>query len=176
VTTMEWYALLVQTGQEYLVERQIQKNFGHDIIRSFVPRKLVKERKEGVEHCKEKILYPGYLFICLQMTPSIYHKLTRIPKILYHVRCNRYKNRNSNGYYSVIPLEELDFILRLSGSDGVIGYSYIKLENKQVEVLSGPLHGLESLIINVDIRKSRAKVNLPFMGEAKTINLGVCIG
>lgn len=172
---LDWYALYVETGKEYVVEKQIMNCFRNENVRSFIPSKIVTERKEGVERSVKKILYPGYVFIFLMMTPSVYHKLKRIPKLLCLVRTDKNKNTNNNGYYSKLSNDEMEFILRLSGKKGIIDYSDIKVLDDQVEVLSGPLQGLESLIINVDKRKKRVKLKFPFLGELKTISLGVRI-
>ena len=74
--------------------------------------------------------------------------------------------------YEVIT-EEMMVLESLLYEDELIGYSDILINNKKVIVVSGPLTSLEGQIISVNKRKGRAKVQLSFLGELRTIELGV---
>ena len=45
-------------------------------------------------------------------------------------------------------------------------------ENHRIRVLSGPLEGLEGLVVHVDRRKHRAKVRMEFDRGTFTVTLG----
>lgn len=51
--------------------------------------------------------------------------------------------------------------------------SLIYFVNSKVVVESGPLMGIEGLIMTVDKRKMRAKIKVKFMGLAKEIDVGI---
>ena len=56
-----------------------------------------------------------------------------------------------------------------------IGFSDVILENGIVRVIDGPLFSLEGIIKSIDHRKQRAKVILNFLGEERTVDLGISI-
>jgi transcriptional antiterminator NusG len=56
-----------------------------------------------------------------------------------------------------------------------IGFSDVLVENGVVRVIDGPLYSLEGIIKSIDHRKQRAKIRLNFLGEERTVDLGISI-
>ncbi|MFZ5986036.1 MAG: antiterminator LoaP [Bacillota bacterium] len=165
---MNWYALFVETGAEETVEQYIYYHFDKSKCCLVIPKRRLMEVKNGVSSQVTRTLFPGYIFINVDMNADIYHKLRKIPKI--------YKVINQGGdYYSQVSDEEMKYILRLVKNSNTIDFSQVLIENSEVHVCSGPLLGMEGLIKKIDKRRGRAKVVLNLMGSPKTVDLGVNI-
>jgi len=68
--------------------------------------------------------------------------------------------------------EEMAVILALTSQGDTIGFSEVYKEGDRIEVISGPLKGLEGIIEKFDARKNRIKVRIQFLGKEKRIDLG----
>ncbi|MDF2519378.1 MAG: transcription antiterminator [Clostridia bacterium] len=162
---MSWYALFVKTGEEEKVRNWIYTQTIAEQCNCIVPKRKIKERKSGREYEVTRILFPGYVFINIDMDFEHYYKIKSIPKILKILGCG--------SYFTEIQPNEMTPILRLIKEDGIIDYSNVIIENSIVTVKSGPLKGMEVQIKKIDKRKERAQVLLNFMGVPTLVHLGV---
>ncbi|RAL24452.1 antiterminator LoaP [Thermoflavimicrobium daqui] len=180
---MDWYALFVQTGQEELVKALITKYIDESTIKVMVPKRKIKERRQGRLYETSKIIFPGYVFLNTCMNIDLYYKLKQIPKYLHLLNNYQYnidykyddiKTQDSqNSAFCPIKKDEIDLILRLVQSKEEIGFSKVYTENSKIMVCSGPLKGLEGIIKKIDKRKNRAKIALNFMGMIQTVDVGI---
>lgn len=180
---MAWYALFVKTGQEALVKALISKYVDESTIKVMVPKRKIKEKRQGKLYETSKIIFPGYVFLNTSMNINLYYKLKQIPKCLHLLNNYQYnidynyddiKTQDSqNSAFSPIKKDEIDLILRLVQSNEEVGFSKVYTENCKVVVYSGPLKGLEGIIKKIDKRKNRAKIALNLMGEIKTVDVGI---
>lgn len=159
-----WYVVQAQTGGEIKVKNEIYKSIpGTPAV---VPRRELKERRQGVVRKVVRPLFPGYVF--LQLPGLITH-----PALYYQVK-------NISGVYrflgtgtpAVVPPAEMQHILRWCSDGDLIGFSNV-IAGAEIKVIDGPLAGMEGRIVKVDQRKGRAKVRLMILGEQREIDLGV---
>lgn len=158
---MNWYVLHVVTGKEEGIRLRI-----HALgMGALVPKRRLRERKNGIWHIRERTLFPGYVFIYSSMDAAAFYTIKQVPGIL----------RILGDDCGPQPLEqtEVSHILRLSGDGAPLGISKVLTEGSGITVLSGPLQGLEGKIVKLDFRRCRAKVNIDLMGEPRVIELGV---
>nr|WP_162305437.1 antiterminator LoaP [Brevibacillus laterosporus] len=172
---MSWYALFVETGKENVVEKILTNHFNQHVFRCLVPKKIVSEKKNGVSYDSIKTLFPGYIFIQTNITSTIYYDLMSIPMTYYMVNCGKYKNDSCLTYYSEIPEEDMNWILQITDKEGLLSYSDVIIEDRQVQVITGPLQGMEAFIKKIDKRKKRAKIEIELLGEIKTLDVGINI-
>ncbi|QDX92241.1 antiterminator LoaP [Brevibacillus laterosporus] len=172
---VSWYALFVETGKENVVEKILTNHFDQHVFRCLVPKKIVSEKKNGVSYDSIKTLFPGYIFIQTNIISTIYYDLMSIPMTYYMVNCGKYKNDNCQTYYSEIPEEDMNWILQITDKEGLLSYSDVIIEDRQVQVITGPLQGMEAFIKKIDKRKKRAKIEIELLGEIKTLDVGINI-
>ncbi|WP_186785895.1 antiterminator LoaP [Paenibacillus agilis] len=174
---MHWYALFVETGQEETVQRSLKQQFDDSILLSLVPKRKIPEKKMGhIQHVIRK-MFPGYVLIQTKMNADRYHSLRRIPHVL-RILTNGRKNEYTpeSFHLSSIHDGEIEPLLKLLDSTEILEYSTLKLlSNSSIHVVAGPLHGMENLITKVDRHKNRATLQLPFLGEPRSIAVGVHI-
>ncbi len=161
-----WYALFVVTGEEEKVKERLKFRFP-DEFEVLVPRRRLKERKSGAWTYTTKILFPGYILI--NGHPDIISgcDFTNIPKLIRPLKSGSDMLR--------IDQAEMTVLSRLVCNSETIGFSSILIENEKVKVVDGPLLSLEGIILSVDHRKGRAKIRLGFLGEERTVELGVSV-
>lgn len=187
---MSWYVLSVETGKENLVQTFIHKRFDESVISAVVPKRRLQEQRQGQACMVCRTMFPGYVFVNTKMNIQTYYELKGIP------RCYRLLNRFNNHYlrtqrsgltgngggaedtaesfmFSKVDDDEMAPILQLIGSDDVIDFSTLYVENAKVTVCNGPLKGLEGLIKKIDKRKKRARIVLRFMGQDQTLDIGI---
>ncbi|MBD8496935.1 antiterminator LoaP [Paenibacillus arenosi] len=172
---MPWYALYVETGKEDAVSKNLNKLLKEYPLQCFIPKKIVPEYRDGTIHDSVCVLFPGYIFIRTEMNADLYYNLKQVPDLYYLVNCGEHKKDKSCGYYSIISEEEMNWIYKFTGKQGIVDYSNINIINKKVEVVSGPLKGKEGLIKKVDKRKRRAKIEVSFLNKTSLIDVGIHI-
>ena len=161
-----WYALFVTTGQEDNVKERVLYRF-KDNLRVIVPKRSLRERKNGAWHNIIRTLFPGYVLLAGNLDVTDYYNLKNIPGLI---------NLLKSGYDPLkINQKEIEVLSRLIQNDEIIRFSTILEENGSVIVTDGPLKDLQGYIHSIDKRKGRAKVILEFLGELRTVELGVSV-
>lgn len=181
---MDWYALFVETGKEDVFQSLIRKRFNETEIHAIVPKRKLKEKKQGKTYEVCRTIFPGYVLVHTQMNVKTYYKLKQIPR--YYRLLNRYKyndvevgesdfkeNFFQSYLFSKVNPGEMEVILQLVDDDEVIDYSTVYVENAKVTVCSGSLEGKEGIIKRIDKRKKRSRIALEFMGKGLLLDFGI---
>lgn len=163
-TSDRWYALFVVTGDEENVKERLQYRF-NDKFRVLVPKRKLRERKDGKWEHIIRTLFPGYVLINGFLDITDYYAMKGIPGLLKLLR--------SGSELLEINPWEMEIIGQLICNDETIGFSDVLIENGRVIVVDGPLLSMEGYIVSINKRKSRAKVRLDFLGEERTVELGI---
>ena len=160
----EWHGIFVITGDEDKVKERIKYRLQEDYT-VVVPKRKLKLRKGGIWRVETKVLFPGYVLINGEINTDIYYRLKNIPSILKLLKTGT----------TVAPIDsrEMAVLSRLICNSEEIGFSNVLLENGRVRVVDGPLFSLEGIILSIDHRKERAKIRLNFLGEERTVDLGI---
>jgi transcriptional antiterminator NusG len=165
-TAEKWFVLFVLTGKEEKVKHILEQRF-ENRLRFVVPKRKLRERKNGTWKEVTRVLFPGYLFINGIVTSETYYEMKDVPDII--------KLLKTGNEIAEIRPEEMQILGRLISYDEVIGFSQVLCENDKVRVTDGPLTELEGCIVSIDKRKGRAKIMLTLMGELRTVDLGISI-
>jgi len=130
------------------------------------PQRSLPIKKEGKVKISLKPLFPGYLFLEEEMIPSsLYWLLKRIPGFIRFLKSNQ----------DIEPLEgeTLRMIQQLLHFGEIVQTSKVFFdENNRIKVTQGPLKGMEGLIIKVDKRKRRAKIQLKLYEDSFLVDFG----
>lgn len=161
-----WYGLFVVTGDEDKVKERLKYRLPDD-YNILVPKRKIRERKGGVWVFETKVLFPGYVLMNGNIDIETYYRLKNIPNLLRFLK--------TGNEIADIGSHEMSVLSKLICNSEVIGFSEVLLENGRVRVVDGPLYSLEGLILSVDHRKGRAKVRLSFLGEERTVDLGISV-
>ena len=170
MTYENWHALFVYTGREDYIKKYIDYRLTYDNItdlRLIVPKRKLRERKNGAWIDVARTLFPGYVLINSGQKVDQLRQLRDITGLIRILR---------NGHeLAEIARSEVELINKLIMNDDLIGYSTVLAQGSAIKVIEGPLLSLEGYIKSIDTRKGRAKVVFDFLGEKRTIDLGVDI-
>lgn len=165
---MNYYALQVKTRSEDLFIKRVQISLSPQQItetRLIFPRRNMPVRKAGITKNQIQPVFPGYIFLETgDMETSIYWVIRTTP-----------------GFYRFLPENKAPKPLAgrdLSTLKHFISFGEIAQKSKvlfdsddRINVVEGPLKGLEGRIVKIDKRKGRAKVKLDMYDESFLIDL-----
>jgi transcription termination/antitermination protein NusG len=160
--TENWYVIQIINGKENSVEKNI-KNLNLTKLSSFLPKRKVKIKKEGISADKIIPLYPGYIFITGQWDLEEAKEIISLKNII-----NFIGGINRPG---MLNKSEKELILSIT-ENNIVEYSKVVKEGSKIRIVSGPLKKLEGIILSVDRRKQRAVVKLPLLNTSIKIVLG----
>jgi len=160
-----WYAIQTMSGCEKKLVSTLQVLI--EEIQLYFPTRKVIHKLKGIQHIMELPLFPGYIFVY----KSISESLDALYKANYRIV---FKPVMANGQYLEARKEEMKFLFKVTGGDGVIELSKgIVMENKEVLIIQGPLKQLKGKILFIDKRKNKAKVRIEFMNRLLDVSLGL---
>lgn len=116
---------------------------------------------------REKIMFPGYLFIGTDDIEQLYRLVSNSKDIIRFLK--------TEDYFVPVAENEMDRLLSLSDENSIIGPSEIFIENEMVRVFKGALVNYTGKIYKIDRRKQRVKVAFEINGNTTFMNLPVTI-
>ena len=162
----QWHSVFVVTGTKDKAKERIKYRLqnGFTVV---VPKRKLRIRRGGVWKVEKKPLLPGYVLINGEIDTETYYRLKNIPDVLRLLKTGSHPAR--------IDPSEMAVLSKLICNNEGIGFSDVLVENGVVRVIDGPLYSLEGIIKSIDHRKQRAKIRLNFLGEERTVDLGISI-
>ena len=167
---MDWYSLRVISGKEKSIEinimREVDENgISSDIGEVFVPFEKIIEVRNNKKRIKEKMFFPGYILIKMNLTASTKYIVENIPGVLSFV--------GPKGK-SPIPLRDNE-IKRIFGEvERKEGMEIIEVPFKKedaVKVIAGPFIDFTGIVENVNEDKQKVKVTVSIFGRPTPIEL-----
>ena len=162
------YTLQVKTRSEDKYIRLFRLRHQHLPFTLHAPLRRMPIRRNGKIIQESSVIFPGYVFVetgdedDFLMFKSIFRGITGF---------SRFLRNNQN----IRPLEGRDLKLVLHfirKTNPIAGLSRVYFnEQARIEVIDGPLLGLEGKIIKVDKRKGRAKIKLDLYDDSFSIDL-----
>jgi transcriptional antiterminator NusG len=120
----KWYALFVMTGKEEKVRERLKYKLHDKGINIVIPKRKIRERKNGIWKIHIKKLFPGYILLNGVIGVEEYYFLKGVPDILKLLR---------DGYEPLeISRQEINIISRLVCDNEVIGISKVLMENARL--------------------------------------------
>ena len=155
------YVLQVQTGKELAVRGQLLR----EGISAEVPRERIIVRKGGLWSKMIKNLFPGYVFVDIDLTPEMFHRINPIFGVIRFLG-------STVGNPTPLPEHEAKMIRWLSNGGEVIEPSEVSGDGDGA-VYRGFLAGHEDRITFLNLRQKKARVEVRFGGKIHRANLSV---
>ena len=166
---MEWYSIRVISGKEIKARESIlfeadEAKISTDIEEIFVPTQKVVEVRQGKKRVKEKVFFPGYILIKMELTPE-----------------TRYIVENTNGVLNFIGSNNVPVPLRTNEVSRIIG----EVEKKEgqevlecpfnvgdgVKVTDGPFDDFSGFVEEINKDKQKVKVMGAIFGRPTPVEL-----
>jgi len=167
---MHWYSLRVISGKEKSAEEHILREAGdnkiiNEIEEVFVPYEKVVEMRNNKKKIKEKMFFPGYVLIKMNLNANTKYIVENSPGVLSFVGP---KGKNP------VPLRD-DEIKRIFGEvERKEGLEVVETPFKKgdaIKVVAGPFIDFTGFVENVNEDKKKVKVTVSIFGRPTPIEL-----
>jgi len=164
---VNYYAIQVRTRSEEKFIRLFTALHPDVGLPLHFPKRRMEIRRKGVARPSTSAVFPGYVFLEADAEDVLIHQW------LFRRTEGFFRFLRSNQNIKPLAGRDLELVLHFVKRVGPIaGLSRVRFdENSRIEVMDGPLAGLEGRIIKVDKRKKRAKVRLDLYDDFFTVDL-----
>ena len=167
---MDWYSLRVISGKEKSAEEHILREAGDNEITDqieevFVPYEKVVEMRNNKKRIKEKMFFPVYVLIKMNLNANTKYIVENTPGVLSFVGP---KGKNP------IPLRD-DEIKRIFGEverkEGLEIVETPFMKGDAIKVVAGPFIDFTGFVESVNDDKQKVKVTVSIFGRPTPIEL-----
>tara|TARA_B100000579_G_scaffold309770_1_gene259400 strand:- start:1489 stop:2022 length:534 start_codon:yes stop_codon:yes gene_type:complete len=168
---MDWYTLRVISGKEKKIKEAIlsevsNASLGEQIKDILVPTENIVEMRDGKKKVKEKVFFPGYMLVNIEMNKN-----------------TRFLLENVNGVISFVgpkgnpqplkPEEAQRFLGEYDGEGGPIKTTEAApyKVGDSVKVMDGPFMDFSGLVQEVNHDKQKLKVMVSIFGRQTPVEL-----
>ena len=167
--THRWYVVHVYSGFERKIAQSIreqaqQKSMADKFSEVLVPTEEVVELRRGTKVNAERMFFPGYVLVKMEMTDETWHLVMNTPKVTGFLGG---KGRPS-------PITEAEAMrIQRQVQEGIERPkpAVIFEVGEQVRVSDGPFTSFNGLVEEVDEEKGRLKVAVSIFGRATPVEL-----
>ena len=168
---MDWYTLRVISGKEKKIKENIlfeldTADLANNVENILVPTENVLEMRDGKKKIKEKVFFPGYLLIHLDMNKETKYIVENVNGVMSFV--------GSNGNpESLKPDEVKRFLGDHDGADGPIKVTEAApfKVGDSVKVKDGPFIDFSGVVQEVNHEKQKLKVSVSIFGRSTPVEL-----
>lgn len=166
---LQWYAIHVFSGHEKKIQKYLENEIERakmeeQITRILIPSEDVVEMRDGKKRIKNKIFFPGYMLVEMDLNKYTQHLILNTPGVTNFVGP---KNQP-------VPLqdEEVRRILgkvEEHGDDEVIDIPF--REGDPVKVIDGPFTDFAGAVEEINREKKKLKVMVSIFGRSTPVEL-----
>ena len=168
---MDWYTLRVISGKEKKIRENIlfeldTADLADNVENILVPTENVLEMRDGKKKIKEKVFFPGYLLIHLNMNKETKYIVENVNGVMSFV--------GSNGNpESLKPDEVKRFLGDHDGGEGPIKVTEAApfKVGDSVKVKDGPFIDFSGVVQEVSHEKQKLKVSVSIFGRPTPVEL-----
>ena len=168
---MDWYTLRVISGKEKKIRENIlfdleTAGMSENVENILVPTENVLEMRDGKKKIKEKVFFPGYLLIHLEMNKETKYVVENVNGVMSFVG-------SSGNPESLKPEEVKRFLGDHDGSDGPIKITEAApfKVGDSVNVKDGPFVDFSGIVQEVSHEKQKLKVSVSIFGRSTPVEL-----
>ena len=167
---MHWYSLRVISGKEKSAEEHILREADNNKITNeieevFVPYEKVIEMRNNKKRIKEKMFFPGYVLIKMNLNANTKYIVENSPGVLSFVGPRGKKP---------VPLRD-DEIKRIFGEverkEGLEIVETLFKKGDAIKVVAGPFIDFTGFVESINEDKQKVKVSVSIFGRPTPIEL-----
>jgi transcription termination/antitermination protein NusG len=166
---MKWYIIHAYSGFERKVKESLDsrvKAFGLEakIGRVMIPTETVTEIRNGRKYTSERMFYPGYVLVEMDMDDTVWHVVKNTPRVTGFVGTGQQPTPLSD--------EEVNHIVYRVAEGREKPKLKVKFEkNEQVRITEGPFATFTGVVDEVNEDRSTLKVMVTIFGRATPVEL-----
>jgi transcriptional antiterminator NusG len=166
---MKWYIIHTYSGFERKVRESLEsriKAFGLEskIGRVMIPTEAVTEVRGGRKYTTERMFYPGYVLVEMDMDDHVWHVVKSTPRVTGFVGTGQQPTPLSD--------EEVNHIVYRVAEGKEKPKLKVKFEkNEQVRITEGPFATFTGIVDEVNEDRETLKVMVTIFGRATPVEL-----
>ncbi|MAG21609.1 MAG: transcription termination/antitermination protein NusG [Candidatus Marinimicrobia bacterium] len=166
---MDWFSVRVLSGKEKKIRdallNEVGKNNGeYQIEEVLVPSENVVEMRSGKKVVRNKVFYPGYILVKMEINVESRHFIENTPGVISFV--------GPKGEPESLKQDEVSRILgEVETRDGVEVMVTKYKSTDKVRVIDGPFVDFIGDVQEVDNEKQKMKVLVSIFGRATPVEL-----
>ena len=163
---MQWYTLHVYSSMEKSVVKALEERIARSELRDsfgqvLLPIERIQEVRNGRKYTSERRMYPGYVFIQMEMNDATWHLVNATPRVIEFL---------GNNNPVVLSQKEVDSIMEAMGTGEDKPRPKIEFEvGEEIRVKNGPFKDFNGHIEAVD--KSRLQVFVSIFSRDTLVDL-----
>lgn len=166
---MDWYSIRVLSGKEKKIRDALLHDTAQDDLRDYieevlVPSENVVEMRSGKKVIKNKVFYPGYVLIKMNMNQKTRHFVENLPGIISFV--------GPKGEPESLKSEEVKRILgEVETKNGREILAARFKVGDAVKIIDGPFIDFSGFVQEVSDEKQKVKVTVSIFGRSTPVEL-----
>ncbi len=166
----KWYTLRVYSGQENKVKAHLEneikfKGLEEYFGRIVVPSEPILEMRDGKKRLKNKVFFPGYILIEMELNTKTQHLVQETPGVISFV--------GPRNHPTPVRQEEVEAILRrVDRKETEVEKVEIPFRvGDAIRVIDGPFADFTGIIEEVNEEKKKVKVSVSIFGRPTPVEL-----
>jgi transcriptional antiterminator NusG len=167
--SMKWYAIQTHSGFEARVKDSLLHRIKQDHMEDafgeiLIPTEQVTENKPGGRtRVKQKLSYPGYIFIQMRMSENAWHLVKGTTKVTGFL---------GNQTPFEVPMREIENARRGTAEGVVKPKPRLSFEvGEEVRVLDGPFANFSGTVDEVNLDRQKLKLKVSIFGRPTSVEL-----
>lgn len=166
---MNWFIIHTYSGFENKVAESLRSRaeafgFDHRLGQILIPKEQVVEMKNGKKVTSERMLYPGYVMIQMEMDDQLWHEVKNTPRVTGFV----------GGGNKPVPLtaDEVNKVLFRQTKTGDVPRPKVTYEkNETVRIVDGPFNNFSGKVDEVNHERNTLRVMVTIFGRSTPVEL-----
>jgi transcriptional antiterminator NusG len=166
---LKWYAIQTHSGYEArvrdsLLHRIKQNNMEDYFGEILIPTEQITENKPGGRtRIKQKLSYPGYIFIQMRMSELVWHLVKGTTKVTGFL---------GNQTPFEVPMSQIENARRGTAEGTAKPKPRLSFEvGEEVRVLDGPFSNFTGTVDEVNMDKQKLKLKVSIFGRPTSVEL-----
>ncbi len=166
---MNWFIIHTYSGFENKVAESLKSRaeafgFDHRLGQILIPKEQVVEMKNGKKVTSDRMLYPGYVMIQMEMDDQLWHEVKNTPRVTGFV----------GGGNTPVPLtaDEVNKVLFRQTKTGDAPRPKVNYEkNETVRIVDGPFNNFSGKVDEVNHERNTLRVMVTIFGRSTPVEL-----
>lgn len=166
---LKWYVVHAYSGYELRVKKYLEgpllRKFPGRVGKALIPTEEITNRRNGKDITREKKLYPGYVFVQLELDDEM------ILDIRGMVNVSGFPPMNKG---RPVPLSEPDMKRILGQSDGAEEKKVVRISFKvgqTVRVVEGPFRNFTGVVESINPERGKVRVIFTIFGRKAPVEI-----
>jgi len=166
--THKWYAIQVHSGSELAVKQAIE-NLVKDLKvedkleEILVPTEDLIDVKKGVKKIVERSLYPGYVFINIDLDTNLWHRIQSLAKVGRFIGESKKPTQLSE--------KDINMILEKVNNKAAPRPKIFFEDGEVVRIKEGPFANFNGIVDEYDADSGKLKLNVSIFSRSTPVEI-----